>query len=69
MSEASSFSTAFILTHELGHSLGMEHDGAGVSKGCAHNKFIMSPTTGKGKTTWSTCSAKNLKDFMAKGGN
>jgi hypothetical protein len=27
----------------------------------------MSPTTGAGKVTWSTCSAKNLQDFITKG--
>ncbi|OXA45543.1 A disintegrin and metalloproteinase with thrombospondin motifs 18 [Folsomia candida] len=67
VSEGTSFSTAFILTHELGHSLGMEHDGSGVSKACESNKYIMSPTTGAGKTTWSSCSSTNLKDFIATG--
>lgn len=56
-----------IFSHELGHSLGMEHDGSGVSKACESNKYIMSPTTGAGKTTWSSCSSTNLKDFIATG--
>ncbi|XP_035703655.1 A disintegrin and metalloproteinase with thrombospondin motifs 16 isoform X2 [Folsomia candida] len=46
---------------------GMEHDGLGISETCDRDKFIMSPTTGPGKVTWSNCSSKNLQDFIEYG--
>jgi len=67
VSEGSSFISSLIITHELGHSLGMEHDGIGINKKCDQNKFIMSPVTGPGKTKWSLCSQQNLKNFIASG--
>ncbi len=65
--EGSSFSSAFVSAHEVGHSLGMEHDGSKLNADCNANSFIMSPTTGGGKTNWSKCSMRNLKQFLAKG--
>lgn len=47
--------------------VGMEHDGLGISETCDRDKFIMSPTTGPGKVTWSNCSSKNLQDFIEYG--
>lgn len=67
--EGSTFGATFITTHEIGHSLGMEHDGSPPNGYCNANSYIMSPTTGGGKTDWSKCSMKNLKDFLAKGHN
>ena len=64
VSEGTSFGAAYIITHEIGHSLGMEHDGMGVSKSCDQMKYLMSPTTGPGKVEWSACSRQNLKDFL-----
>lgn len=65
--EGSTFGSTFITSHEIGHSLGMEHDGTGPNTGCDENSYIMSPTTGGGKTDWSKCSMKNMKDFISKG--
>lgn len=67
ISEGLNFASAYITTHEIGHSLGMEHDGVGISESCDSTKFIMSPTTGPGKVTWSACSASNLQDFIKYG--
>ncbi len=69
--EGQSFGSTFITSHEIGHSLGMDHDGAngvtGVNKDCDPNSYIMSPTTGGGKTDWSKCSMRNMKDFIKNG--
>ncbi|ODN03123.1 A disintegrin and metalloproteinase with thrombospondin motifs 18, partial [Orchesella cincta] len=67
ISEGLNFASAYITTHEIGHSLGMEHDGVGISETCDSSKYIMSPTTGPGKVTWSACSSSNLQDFIKYG--
>lgn len=43
-------------------SLGMRHDTA--ENGCDPSLFIMSPTLGSGKITWSKCSQNYLKSFL-----
>ncbi len=57
------FGAAYILAHEMGHSLGMKHDGK--SNDCNRDGFIMSSSreTG-GETKWSPCSAKTLKELV-----
>jgi hypothetical protein len=51
--------------HELGHSLGMQHDGAGNA--CATSGFIMSAGANSSSpyTHWSTCSQSYLTSFLA----
>lgn len=60
--EALHLESAFVITHEIGHSLGMMHDGNRNS--CDPNKFIMSDKTGAGKVNWSRCSNHYLAEAL-----
>lgn len=46
------------------YSLGMEHDGIQDGNSCNHDNYIMSPTLGAGKTSWSSCSRDYLEKFI-----
>uniref|UniRef100_A0A915EIJ7 Peptidase M12B domain-containing protein n=1 Tax=Ditylenchus dipsaci TaxID=166011 RepID=A0A915EIJ7_9BILA len=59
LAEGLDFTSAFIGTHELGHSVGMRHD----EPYCA-SRFIMSASLGPGKVTWSTCSLRDYHTFI-----
>ncbi|CAD5234271.1 unnamed protein product [Bursaphelenchus xylophilus] len=59
LAEGLDFTSAFIGTHELGHSVGMRHD----EPYCA-STFIMSSSLGPGKVTWSTCSLRDYHTFL-----
>lgn len=45
-------------------SLGMRHDGPLAENDCDPTSYIMSPTLGSGKITWSTCSKNYLQKFL-----
>lgn len=65
INEASNFESAFVIAHEIGHSLGIMHDGQ--KNKCDPNSFIMSERTGAGKVHWSKCSNAYLNDSIQKG--
>ncbi|XP_074594116.1 ADAMTS metallopeptidase stall [Brevipalpus obovatus] len=65
LNEGKSFEAAFVIAHELGHSLGILHDGRGNN--CDPEKYIMSEKTGPGKVNWSPCSNVYINNFMARG--
>ncbi|XP_071041964.1 A disintegrin and metalloproteinase with thrombospondin motifs adt-2 [Parasteatoda tepidariorum] len=64
ISEGTSFQTVLVAAHEMGHSLGMEHDGHQDGNHCDSDTYVMSPTLGAGKTTWSSCSRQYLDKFL-----
>ncbi|CAG2173530.1 unnamed protein product, partial [Oppiella nova] len=64
LNEGKSFEAAFVIAHEMGHSLGILHDGTGNN--CDGDKFIMSEKTGPGKINWSQCSNIYLDNFLTK---
>lgn len=50
------YTSVYILAHEIGHNLGMNHDS--TANVCTKDGYVMSPSRGvQGETTWSACSA------------
>uniref|UniRef100_A0A1I7Z0D3 Peptidase M12B domain-containing protein n=1 Tax=Steinernema glaseri TaxID=37863 RepID=A0A1I7Z0D3_9BILA len=66
INEGLDFGSVFVVTHEMGHSLGMYHDG---DNECDLRCCIMSPSVGTGKTEWSQCSVKELNVFVTRMGS
>ena len=44
--------------------LGMRHDGRSDLNECDPGAYLMSPTLGSGKNSWSTCSRSYLSEFL-----
>ncbi|XP_015790631.2 A disintegrin and metalloproteinase with thrombospondin motifs adt-1-like [Tetranychus urticae] len=65
LNEGKSFEASFVIAHEMGHSLGILHDGR--SNNCDADKFIMSEKTGPGKINWSPCSNVYITNFLSRG--
>ncbi|CAL2049835.1 unnamed protein product [Caenorhabditis brenneri] len=61
INEGLDFGSVFVVTHEMGHSLGMYHDG---DNECDLRCCIMSPSVGSGKTHWSHCSVNEMATFV-----
>uniref|UniRef100_A0AC35G3W0 Peptidase M12B domain-containing protein n=1 Tax=Panagrolaimus sp. PS1159 TaxID=55785 RepID=A0AC35G3W0_9BILA len=53
---------SFVLAHEMGHNMGMVHDG--VQNQCGRSCCLMSAVNGAGKTSWSTCSVREFNAFL-----
>ncbi|VDD96513.1 unnamed protein product, partial [Enterobius vermicularis] len=53
---------SFVLAHEMGHNMGMVHDG--VQNQCSRSCCLMSQVNGAGKTTWSACSVREFNAFL-----
>ncbi|XP_076346368.1 A disintegrin and metalloproteinase with thrombospondin motifs adt-1-like [Tachypleus tridentatus] len=65
ISEGNTFEAGFVIAHEMGHSLGAQHDGYGNS--CDKDAFLMSAKTGAGKVSWSSCSNSYIQKFFREG--
>ena len=58
------FESVYVMAHELGHNLGMEHDGLEGKNDCNPGGYIMSPTLNGARHKWSTCSKRYLENFL-----
>ncbi|XP_045112507.1 A disintegrin and metalloproteinase with thrombospondin motifs adt-2-like [Portunus trituberculatus] len=64
VNEGRHFESVYVMAHEIGHNLGMRHDGLQAGNNCDPGRYIMSPTLGSGKITWSSCSRRYLDAFL-----
>nr|CAD7443291.1 unnamed protein product [Timema bartmani] len=60
----SDYDNTSLMIGVMSHSLGMRHDGPLAENECDPSSFIMSPTLGSGKITWSSCSRRYLDTFL-----
>ena len=66
INEGNNFESVYVIAHEMGHNLGMNHDGETSSGNtCDPNTNLMSPVLGPGKVTWSSCSNQEINNFLS----
>ncbi|CAL4061236.1 unnamed protein product, partial [Meganyctiphanes norvegica] len=64
VNEGRHFESVYVVAHEIGHNLGMRHDGMYYDNNCDPGRYLMSPTLGSGKISWSPCSRRYLDKFL-----
>ncbi|XP_024083646.1 A disintegrin and metalloproteinase with thrombospondin motifs adt-2 isoform X2 [Cimex lectularius] len=64
VNEGRHFESVYVVAHEIGHNLGMRHDGPLADNNCDPGSYLMSPTLGSGKIKWSSCSRNYLNQFL-----
>ena len=65
INEGHNYESVFVIAHEMGHNLGMVHDGEQQEGNtCSPDNYLMSPVLGPGKVTWSSCSNSELTYFL-----
>ena len=58
------FESIYVIAHELGHNMGMKHDGPEAKNECDPGGYIMSPTLNGARNKWSPCSKRYLDTFL-----
>ncbi|XP_063848277.1 uncharacterized protein LOC135093220 isoform X2 [Scylla paramamosain] len=66
--EGTKFTSAFTIAHEMGHSMNLVHDGEKTAATCSKTGHLMATSLNDGGHTWSSCSKKQLRDFLRKQG-